>query len=71
MISILLIDDEKDVRDAVAQILSRAGYRVETTDNAEMGLAMLEENDFDLDFCIVINQGFCRDNGDGYRREKI
>ncbi len=48
MIKILLIDDEKDVRDSVAQVLSRAGYRVETTDNAEMGLAMLEENDFDL-----------------------
>ena len=57
MISILLIDDEKDVRDAVAQILSRAGYRVETTDNAEMGLAMLEENDFDLLITDIIMPG--------------
>ena len=57
MISILLIDDEKDVRDAVAQILSRAGYRVETTDNAEMGLAMLDENEFDLLITDIIMPG--------------
>ena len=57
MINILLIDDEKDVRDAVANILSRAGYRVETSENAEVGLAMLEENDFDLLITDVIMPG--------------
>jgi DNA-binding response OmpR family regulator len=57
MINILLIDDEEDVRDSVAQVLSRAGYRVETTDNAEMGLTMLEENDFDLLISDIIMPG--------------
>ena len=57
MINILLIDDEKDVRDSVAQVLSRAGYRVETTENAEMGLAMLEENNFDLLISDIIMPG--------------
>jgi DNA-binding response OmpR family regulator len=57
MMNILLIDDEKDVRESVAQVLSRAGYRVETTDNAEMGLAMLEENDFDLLISDIIMPG--------------
>jgi CheY-like chemotaxis protein len=57
MINILLIDDEKDVRDSVAEVLGRAGYRVETTDNAELGLAMLEENDFDLLISDIIMPG--------------
>lgn len=57
MMNILLIDDEKDVRESVAQVLSRAGYRVETADNAELGLAMLEENDFDLLISDIIMPG--------------
>jgi DNA-binding response OmpR family regulator len=57
MMNILLIDDEKDVRESVAQVLSRAGYRVETAENAEMGLAMLEENDFDLLISDIIMPG--------------
>jgi CheY-like chemotaxis protein len=57
MINILLIDDEKDVRDAVAKVLSRAGYHVETTDNAKAGLTMLEDGDFDLLISDIIMPG--------------
>jgi DNA-binding response OmpR family regulator len=57
MMNILLIDDEKDVRESVAQVLSRAGYRVETADDAELGLAMLEDNDFDLLITDIIMPG--------------
>ena len=57
MMNILLIDDEKDVRESVAQVLSRAGYRVETAENAELGLAMLKGNDFDLLISDIIMPG--------------
>jgi DNA-binding response OmpR family regulator len=57
MINILLIDDEKDVRESVAQVLSRAGYHVEITDNAKAGLTMLEDGDFDLLICDIIMPG--------------
>jgi CheY-like chemotaxis protein len=57
MINILLIDDEKDVRESVAQVLSRAGYHVEVAENAEVGLAMLEDGDFGLLISDIIMPG--------------
>src|SRR6266849_2150987 len=42
MHSILVIDDEPDVRDAVKRVLDRAGYTVRTTDSAVGALAELE-----------------------------
>ena len=44
---ILVIDDDKVMRDACYQILSRQGYRVEMTPNARQGLALLEKISFD------------------------
>ena len=42
MHSILVIDDEPDVRDAVKRVLDRAGYSVRTTDSGVDALAELE-----------------------------
>ncbi len=44
---ILVIDDDKVMRDACYQILSRQGYRVEMAPNARQGLALLEKISFD------------------------
>ncbi|MHB8069507.1 MAG: sigma-54-dependent transcriptional regulator [Desulfobaccales bacterium] len=44
---ILVIDDDKVMRDACFQILSRQGYRVEMAPNARQGLALLEKISFD------------------------
>lgn len=41
MQTILVVDDEPDVRDAVKRVLERAGYVVHTAENAEDTLAEL------------------------------
>jgi two-component system cell cycle sensor histidine kinase/response regulator CckA len=40
---ILVVDDEKNVRDLVRYLLERAGYRVIEADNAETALELLQE----------------------------
>ncbi|MBI4642341.1 MAG: sigma-54-dependent Fis family transcriptional regulator [Deltaproteobacteria bacterium] len=44
---ILVIDDDKVMRDACQQILTRQGYRVEMAPNARQGLSLLEKVSFD------------------------
>jgi two-component system response regulator HydG len=44
---ILVIDDDKAMRDACFQILSRQGYRVELAPSAKQGLTLLERLSFD------------------------
>jgi CheY-like chemotaxis protein len=47
---ILLVDDEDDVRDAVAALLRQAGHRVEAASNGEDGVARYEKDRFD---CVI------------------
>jgi CheY-like chemotaxis protein len=42
MHSILVIDDEADVRDGIKRVLDRAGYSVRTIDNAEDAMTELK-----------------------------
>ncbi|MDP1761073.1 MAG: response regulator, partial [Deltaproteobacteria bacterium] len=44
---ILVIDDDKAMRDACFQILSRQGYRVELAASAKQGLSLLERLSFE------------------------
>ncbi|MCK9375641.1 MAG: sigma-54 dependent transcriptional regulator [Syntrophobacterales bacterium] len=44
---ILVIDDDKAIRDACFQILSRQGFRVELASSARQGLSLLERMSFD------------------------
>jgi DNA-binding response OmpR family regulator len=48
--SILIIDDEKDLRLTLAHILRRAGYSVETAGSGKEGLHCLEERPYQLVF---------------------
>jgi len=48
MTTVLIVDDEADVRDSVAEVLGREGYEVVTAENATVGLALLEDQPFDL-----------------------
>ena len=57
MTSILLIDDESGVRESVAKVLGREGYEVETVGNAEAGLKLLAERDFDVLITDIIMPG--------------
>jgi DNA-binding NtrC family response regulator len=45
---ILVIDDDKAMRDACYQILSRQGYQVEVAASARLGLSLLERVSFDV-----------------------
>jgi two-component system response regulator HydG len=45
---LLIIDDDKAIRDACYQILARQGYQVEMAASARQGLALLEKVSFDV-----------------------
>jgi len=45
---ILIIDDEASLRQTMARILQRAGYEVTTAENGQTGLALINEQPFDL-----------------------
>jgi len=48
--SILIIDDEAQLRKTLARILQKAGFEVTTAENAEQGLDFLKTTRFDLVF---------------------
>jgi CheY-like chemotaxis protein len=48
---ILVIDDEPDILELVADILDSYGFAVETARSGPLGLAKLVESPFDLLFC--------------------
>jgi DNA-binding response OmpR family regulator len=45
---LLLVDDERDIREPLAAYLARAGYRVSKAANAEAARALLAAKEFDL-----------------------
>jgi two-component system, cell cycle response regulator len=47
-IRILIVDDEPEARETIADILTEEGFIVETTDSAQKALALLEHSAFDL-----------------------
>jgi CheY-like chemotaxis protein len=54
MHSILVIDDEPDVRDAVKRVLDRAGYSVRTADSAVDAMAEIERIPTDVVITDII-----------------
>jgi len=57
MAKILVIDDEKDVRHVLKEILQRAGFEAATAATGAEGLAKLREEGADLVICDVIMPG--------------
>jgi DNA-binding NtrC family response regulator len=45
---ILVVDDEENVRDSIAAVLEREGYRVHQADSGERGLQILKERTIQL-----------------------
>ncbi len=45
---ILIIDDEANLRQTLARILNRAGFQVTTAENGSQGIALLDQQSFDL-----------------------
>jgi CheY-like chemotaxis protein len=54
MLNVLVIDDERDVRDAIKRVLERAGYSVRTTGEAGEALAELRRCGADIVITDII-----------------
>lgn len=46
--NILIIDDEEGIRDSCSQLLERRGHNVDTAENGEEGLELLNKSGFDI-----------------------
>jgi CheY-like chemotaxis protein len=46
--AILLVEDDRDIRDMLAMLLDMAGFKVRACESAECGLNALREGEFDL-----------------------
>jgi DNA-binding NtrC family response regulator len=53
MAKILIIDDERSIRNTLREILEYEDYVVEDTDNGVDGLEMIRNNDYDLVLCDI------------------
>ena len=47
MKNILIIEDEKEIRDGLAEVLEDAGFAVDSADNGQQGLDKIRKKDFD------------------------
>lgn len=47
-VNILVVDDEKGIREGCRRILSSEGFNVDTADNGKLGLEKTKENSYDL-----------------------
>ena len=52
--SILVVDDESELRDMIARVLSEAGHRVETASDGAIASRLFAARDFDLVVTDVI-----------------
>lgn len=57
MVSILIIDDEEDIRELLKYNLKKEGYLVEVAENGEVGLALMKELKPDLIMLDVMMPG--------------
>ncbi|MFM9021748.1 MAG: response regulator, partial [Sediminibacterium sp.] len=53
MASILIIDDEKSIRNVLRDILQHEGYQVEEAADGEQGMKLFQSKTFDLVLCDI------------------
>lgn len=53
MAKILVIDDERAIRNTLKEILSYENYQVELAENAKVALEAIKSNDFDIILCDI------------------
>lgn len=51
--SILVVDDERAIRDTIKEILQSENYRVSTADNASTAQQLLQQDSFDVALCDI------------------
>jgi len=49
--TVLVVDDEEAILDLVSEVLTSAGYKVDTASDGEAALRQLQSKDFDLTIC--------------------
>ncbi len=54
---LLIIDDEETLRESLKRLFLREGYRIDTAENGEDALKMVEENGYDLIITDIILPG--------------
>jgi DNA-binding response OmpR family regulator len=57
MAKVIIIDDEKDIRIVLKEVLERAGFEVEVASNSNDGMNLLRENGADLVVTDIIMPG--------------
>jgi len=57
MAKIIVIDDEKDIRNVLKEVLERAGFDVEIAGNSDEGLELLRDHGADLVITDIIMPG--------------
>ena len=57
MVKIIVIDDEEDIRNVLKEVLTRAGYEVNTAGNSDDGLELLRNDGADLVITDIIMPG--------------
>ena len=60
MPSVLVIDDEGEVRDSIRQVLGRVGFAVDTADNGETGVEVFFQRPVDV---VIVDIIMPRSNG--------
>lgn len=53
MAKILIVDDEKSIRNTLREILEYEKYQVEEAEDGEKGLQLIKENDYDIILCDI------------------
>jgi DNA-binding NtrC family response regulator len=53
MLKILVIDDERSIRNTLKDILGFEGYHVELAENGKTGIGMVQSGEFDIIFCDI------------------
>lgn len=53
MTKILIVDDEKSIRNTLREILEYEKYQVEEAEDGEKGFQLIQENDYDIILCDI------------------
>jgi DNA-binding response OmpR family regulator len=48
---ILIVDDERNLRESLSEALTQAGYKVLTASNGKEGYAIIQQQELDLLLC--------------------
>ena len=51
---ILIIDDERSIRNSLKEILADEGYEVDVAENGLQGIEMVDKEEYNIIFCDIM-----------------